>query len=101
VLEQIRLRCQSGRTIADEGPGLDGADKTAAFERFWRADTSGPGTGLGMAIAHNIITASGGTMALSDNTPTGLVVIVTLPTATVASEGRPRRSRSGVPTETV
>jgi len=70
-----------GRTvsIADSGGGLSDEDKEHALNRFWRADDSTPGTGLGLAIADTILKASGGSIELTDNTPTGLVVTVTLP----------------------
>jgi signal transduction histidine kinase len=64
--------------IADEGPGLNDADKARALERFWRSDTSTDGTGLGLAIAQAIITSSGGEFRLTDNTPTGLIASIEL-----------------------
>ncbi|RLE20111.1 MAG: two-component sensor histidine kinase [Actinobacteria bacterium] len=65
--------------IADGGPGLSDDDKDQALNRFWRSDDSIPGTGLGLAIVDTILQASGGSIELSDNTPTGLVATITLP----------------------
>ncbi|MFN3256192.1 MAG: ATP-binding protein [Ilumatobacter sp.] len=65
--------------ISDQGPGIDDAHKHDALTRFWRADTSTPGTGLGLAIAQRIMTASNGTIELSDVTPQGLAVTLSLP----------------------
>ena len=71
--------------IADEGPGLNDADKTRALERFWRSDASTDGTGLGLAIAQAIVNSSGGEFRLTDNTPTGLVASIKLSSAQQSS----------------
>lgn len=65
-------------TIADQGPGIDDADKARALQRFWRADTDSSGTGLGLAICEAIVDASGGELGLTDNQPSGLVVNIAL-----------------------
>lgn len=64
-------------SVSDTGPGLDAEGKRLATERFWRADPSTPGTGLGLAIIKSLVEASGGELALTDNSPTGLIVTVT------------------------
>ena len=65
--------------VGDEGPGLSDEDKERALERFWRADRSMPGTGLGLPIAAALARASGGSLGLSDGPSGGLSVRVTLP----------------------
>ncbi|MFI6869505.1 ATP-binding protein [Nocardia sp. NPDC050406] len=59
-------------TVRDRGPGIDATDRTAVFDRFYRADRtrSTPGSGLGLAIVHDIVTAHGGTVS-ADNHPEG------------------------------
>ena len=78
--------------VADEGPGLSDADKQRALDRFWRADPSTEGTGLGLTIAHAIVAASGGKLRLSDNSPTGLIASIELtstgPQPPVTAENR-------------
>ena len=64
--------------VSDEGPGLSDVDKARALERFWRADRSAPGTGLGLPIAAELAKASGGGLALADSQAGGLSVQVTL-----------------------
>lgn len=71
-------------TVADNGPGLVEAERTAAFEPFWRGDAArgraeDTGFGLGLSIARTITERHGGTIVLGENAPHGLVVALTLP----------------------
>jgi signal transduction histidine kinase len=68
-------------TVQDEGPGLSGELKARALDRFWRADTSQPGSGLGLPIAKALAEASGGSLELADTPGGGLTVRVGLPPA--------------------
>ncbi len=66
-------------TVVDHGGGLTDAQRTRAFERFWRADAqrAAPGgTGLGLAITRDIVVAHGGTISLSETDGGGLTVTV-------------------------
>jgi signal transduction histidine kinase len=65
--------------VADEGPGLSDELKARALDRFWRLDTSRPGTGLGLPIARALAEASGGSLTLGDSAAGGVTVTVTLP----------------------
>jgi signal transduction histidine kinase len=67
--------------IEDEGPGLKNELKARATDRFWRADTSQPGSGLGLSIAKALAEASGGSLDLADTPGGGLTVRVVLPSA--------------------
>lgn len=71
--------------IADDGPGIPDGDKARVLEPFVRLDEARTrdrgGTGLGLAIVDEIVRAHHGVMHLSDNTPTGLVVTVDLPSS--------------------
>jgi signal transduction histidine kinase len=83
--------------VADEGAGLDDDLKKRALDRFWRLDSSKPGTGLGLPIARAIAETSGGSLVLSDSAAGGLAVTVTLPAATPAEArqgGRRQLERS-------
>jgi signal transduction histidine kinase len=64
-------------TVADDGPGMSAQQQQAAFHRF--ASTTGGGAGLGLAIVHRIVTANGGSAALSDTPGGGLTVVLDLP----------------------
>lgn len=69
--------------IQDEGPGIPEALIDRAFEPFFRIDPARqaaiPGAGLGLAIAHEIITRHGGTLRLANRAKGGLSQHVTLP----------------------
>lgn len=55
-------------SVLDEGPGMPDADKSRAFDRFWRGQglTGRSGSGLGLAVVKQLVTDDGGTVALAD-----------------------------------
>lgn len=69
--------------IRDQGPGVPEDQFEKVFAPFYRVDQSRSpkksGTGLGLAVARDIIRAHGGEIALFNGEPRGLIVIVTLP----------------------
>lgn len=70
--------------VADQGPGIPAARRTAMLEPFVRGDDARTmndtdGFGLGLTIARSVMEAHGGSIALGDNTPSGLVVRLSLP----------------------
>lgn len=71
----LRLR------IEDDGPGVEGAALERLAARGLRLDETRPGQGLGLAIAHDIVTRYGGELGFATS-PTlgGLQVSVYLPT---------------------
>jgi signal transduction histidine kinase len=57
--------------VIDDGPGMSPADRTRAFDRFWRQEGAPHGgSGLGLAIVAQLARMSGGTTWL-DASPTG------------------------------
>jgi signal transduction histidine kinase len=75
--------------ISDDGPGIPAEERERIFDRFVRLDSSrerGSGTtGLGLAIAREIVTAHGGRIVIAESpTGGGARVIITLPSATAA-----------------
>lgn len=71
-------------TVADDGPGIDVADRERVFERFVRLDAARSrhdgGTGLGLAIVRDIVERHGGTITLDEaGTDTGARFVVVLP----------------------
>lgn len=83
----VRGRHEHSLSVADEGPGLSEDLKARALDRFWRHETSQPGTGLGLPIAEALARASGGGLTLGDADAGGLVVTVALPATEAAPPG--------------
>lgn len=70
-------------SVEDNGPGLSAAEKSQAFERFFRgSNASGQGVegnGLGLPVVKSIVEAHGGTVELEDAEPNGLRIVICLP----------------------
>jgi signal transduction histidine kinase len=75
-------------TISDDGPGIPSAERSRAFERFYRIPGSAAGgSGLGLSIVGRIVELLGGEIELAaPSTGTGLVVTVTLPFASAHAQ---------------
>ncbi|WP_328617163.1 HAMP domain-containing histidine kinase [Amycolatopsis sp. NBC_00355] len=69
--------------IADDGPGIPAEDRERVFDRFVRLDGSrdrASGTsGLGLAIAREIVTAHRGGIRVADTEGRGTTVVIWLP----------------------
>ena len=78
-------------TIDDEGPGIPEQSMSRVFEPFFRVDParrkSGPGAGLGLAIAKEIVERHGGKLTLQNRLPKGLRQKISFP-ACFADEDR-------------
>ena len=64
--------------VADEGPGIPAADRSAVFERFATSAGHSSGTGLGLTISRWVAELHGGTIAVADS-ERGCRIQVTLP----------------------
>ncbi|NGO43354.1 HAMP domain-containing sensor histidine kinase [Streptomyces ureilyticus] len=66
--------------VMDQGPGMSEAEKSRAFDRFWRGQglTGRSGSGLGLAVVRQLVTDDGGTVALEDAPGRGLCVSISL-----------------------
>ncbi|MGV3732184.1 MAG: DUF4118 domain-containing protein [Microcella sp.] len=71
--------------VIDRGPGLQGEEKTRAFQPFQRTtDTDNTaGLGLGLALSRGFAEAMGGSLDAEDTPGGGLTVVLTLPTTEV------------------
>lgn len=77
-LGQIRI------TLADNGPGIPPEVRDKLFVPYF--STKKKGTGLGLAIVQRIISDHGGTIRLTDNSPSGTQVIIQLPVGISTAE---------------
>jgi signal transduction histidine kinase len=68
--------------VIDNGPGMSAADRTRAFDRFWRQEGAPHGgTGLGLAIVAQLARISGGTAWLDAAAGGGVDAVVRLEAA--------------------
>lgn len=70
--------------VRDRGPGIPAGEQQRIFERFYRSPrsaTAAPGTGMGLAIARDIVEAHGGTLNVRSNPGEGSEFYFTIPVA--------------------
>ncbi len=70
--------------VADNGVGLSPEDQDRCFDLFFTTKDVGEGSGLGLAVAHTIVTNHGGRIELESRVGEGATFRVVLP----AEEGR-------------
>jgi len=63
--------------VADHGPGIPPAEREKLFLPYY--STKRRGSGLGLAIVRRIVAEHGGSIDVSDNTPTGTRFAIELP----------------------
>ena len=80
-------------TVADSGPGIPGEALPHLFERFYRADPARSrnveGTGLGLAVVHNIVRVHGGSIDVQSAPGQGATFTVSLPAVAPSSPTPP------------
>jgi signal transduction histidine kinase len=76
-----RANGQLALAVEDTGEGIRPADLPRVFEPFFRADPSrsGPGAGLGLALAKRIVDALGGDIRVESRPDAGSRFAVELP----------------------
>ncbi len=72
--------------VADHGSGIAPEHLARVFDPFFTTKAVGEGTGLGMSIAHQIVTAHGGRIELQSRVDEGTTVHVRLPVHARAPE---------------
>ena len=69
--------------VADDGPGIAAEDLPHIFKHFYRSERSvtrvQPGTGLGLALAHDMVEQHGGTLSVVSREGHGATFTVRLP----------------------
>jgi two-component system sensor histidine kinase BaeS len=73
--------------VADTGPGIPQDDLPYVFDRLWRgrADSDAAGSGIGLAVVRELVTAHGGSVTVASDATHGTTFTVTLPLATGVS----------------
>lgn len=84
--------CENGINISirDEGPGIPEVDQTHVFEKFYRGSnirSKLAGTGMGLAVARQILRSHGGDIQLATSSEKGSEFIISVP---VTSEAKRR-----------
>jgi signal transduction histidine kinase len=66
--------------VSDDGPGMSESIQQRIFEPFFTTKPTGSGTGLGLSLSYDIVTAGhGGTMTVESTPGEGATFVVTLP----------------------
>ena len=65
--------------VGDNGVGMDAATQAHVFDAFFTTREAGSGTGLGLAVAHGIVLAHGGTIAVQSEPGEGSTFTVCFP----------------------
>jgi signal transduction histidine kinase len=77
-------------SVIDSGPGISAENLERIFDRFWQADSADRrGAGLGLAIVKAIVTAHGGTIAVTSAIGAGSNFYFDLPVASSPAGTRP------------
>ena len=88
----VRLQCKTQKAndklfavvqVCDDGIGMQPGELARAFERFYRADTSGniPGTGLGLSLVKEIVELHQGRAELESTPGNGTTATLWIPLA--------------------
>jgi two-component system sensor histidine kinase BaeS len=67
--------------VRDTGPGISPEDLPHVFERLWRGRADTEGSGIGLAVVRELVTAHGGTVTAASDGVRGTTVTVRLPAA--------------------
>lgn len=77
-------------SVSDQGPGMSEPELARVFDKFVRGRTSTPaGTGLGLYICKQIVTAHGGEIAATSTQGRGATVSFALPLVDAPAESAP------------
>ncbi|MER8007856.1 HAMP domain-containing sensor histidine kinase [Streptomyces sp. NPDC094149] len=85
--------------VADTGPGIPADELPHVFDRLWRGARarSGGGSGIGLAVVKELVTAHGGTVAASSGPEGGTRMTLRLPRAAPPSSSPLRQGAVAEP----
>ncbi|GAA5448073.1 adaptive-response sensory-kinase SasA [Deinococcus depolymerans] len=85
--------------VTDQGIGMTEDQRRRAFERFYRADTSGriPGTGLGLSLVQEIMRCHGGEATLRSVPGQGTSITLSFPPAAPVGGAPTSTAQAGLP----
>jgi two-component system sensor histidine kinase BaeS len=80
----VRGYAQGGRAVlevADTGPGIPADELPHVFQRLWRGERarSVAGSGIGLAVVRELVTAHGGTVTAASTAGAGATITIQLP----------------------
>jgi signal transduction histidine kinase len=76
-------------TVRDHGPGIPDEFVPRLFDRFTRATTTKPGSGLGLFIVRQLVEANGGSVTYQHAHPHGATFTIDLPAAAAPATTHP------------
>ena len=65
--------------VSDTGPGIPKENRVRVFEPFFTTKAPGTGTGVGLSLCLNIVTAHGGLLSLQETPGGGANFVISLP----------------------
>src|SRR5262249_29474025 len=84
---EVRVERADGEdrvAVIDDGRGLGDEDLRHAFEAFYHGREAGPGVGLGLTVARELVEAHGGTIAAANGAGGGATFTIRLPLTAAA-----------------
>jgi signal transduction histidine kinase len=83
----IQARCAAGHVVIDlrdDGAGMPPEVAARVFEPFFSTKPADSGTGLGLAVVHELVTTAGGTIAVTSAPGAGTTFRIALPLSPAA-----------------
>ena len=81
-IEAIQADSKIEISISDTGCGISPTDLPKIKTKFFKANHTRQGSGIGLAVANEIVTMHGGTLDVMSEQGVGTTVVITLPAVT-------------------